>query len=350
VINNADTSLEVLGITREQYNWLTKQNPSLKSCVYAFSAEPEEGISRADAVYFLMTNLQVTNSLTSFLVLNNNVDGQAFVKDTITQMVQNPGLVLDVNASSKSPFNIDKLSITNATPEGAKFNAVYDALTKSPEFKTLFTDLFDNNQGRFNVKFEIADNLDKNGKEINGDTTLTDDKNLVIRINKQILTTTGTRLKTNIEIARTILHEAIHAYLIIKGKNPTSPGLAIPGIENMTLEEVINAIYPVTNNIQHEFMYTHMVPTMKTILTQIRDLLTTPARRSDVESLSVHPTTTPLTSITWSWNDYFKYLSLVGLEETKSFKTDFPNPSDSFSLYVEYVKRGHEYLDNKLIP
>jgi hypothetical protein len=110
VINNADTSLEVLGITREQYNWLTKQSPALKSCVYAFAAEPEEGISRADAVYFLMSNLQVTNSLTIFLVLNNTVDGKVFTKWAIDYLMQNPNVTLQQFLNWFSPDAIGEES------------------------------------------------------------------------------------------------------------------------------------------------------------------------------------------------------------------------------------------------
>jgi hypothetical protein len=291
------------------------------------------------------TNEQIA-SISNLLEQNNNsTETINFSKELTTQMMLNPALILDANASFKSPFNIDRLSITDVTPEGAKFNFIYNKLIESPEFQNFFLDLFQDPSNRFNVKFVIEDIPDKNGKKINGNTQPQTNGEMLITINKQILTALGTNSLKDIEIARTILHESIHAYLMIKGKNPVSPGIAIPGIENMTLDEVINATF--ADNIpQHNFMYNHMIPTMQTVLTQIRDLLTTQARRSEVESLRMHPDLANLrNTIPWNWNDYFKYLSLIGLGEANSFKTDFPNPSNEFNLYVEYVIRGHQYLD-----
>jgi hypothetical protein len=137
VINNADTSLEVLGITREQYNWLTKQNPSLKSCVYAFAAEPEEGIYRYDAVYFLMTNLQLTNSLTNFLVLNNNVDGQAFAVEMITSMINNDGYSGD---SSMGDYDVDNVNYTGPKQLIPKQITLNDGSTVDVIFGTTSSD------------------------------------------------------------------------------------------------------------------------------------------------------------------------------------------------------------------
>lgn len=313
--------------------------------ILGFSGRSQESL-------WLINNATIEQiaSISNFLNENNNsIEAVNFSKELITQMMLNPALILDATTSFKSPFNVDKSTITDATPEGAKFNVIYDALTKSPEFKALFLDLFQDPSNRFNVKFVIEDHVYRENnpakEELNGSTQPQLDKSMLIKINKQILTALASRPLKDIEIARTILHESIHAYLMIKGKNPVSPGIAIPGIENMTLDEVINATF--ADSIpQHNFMYNHMIPTMQTVLTQIRDLLTTQARRSEVESLRMHPDLANLrNTIPWNWNDYFKYLSLIGLGEANSFKTDYPNPSNAYNLYREYVTRGHQYLD-----
>jgi hypothetical protein len=121
-------------------------------------------------------------------------------------------------------------------------------------------------------------------------------------------------------------------------------GVSIPGIEEMDLQKVINAIYG-NNSDQHTFMYDHMIKTMENILSQLKDKLTTSERRIQVEDLSIHPTQIPLTSTTWSWDEYFKYLSLSGLNETKSFLTDFPKDSNAEFLYKQYYGHGETYLD-----
>lgn len=139
------------------------------------------------------------------------------------------------------------------------------------------------------------------------------------------------------------MHECIHAYLHVKGMYP-DVGASIPGIEEMDLQKVINAIYGKDSD-QHTFMYQHMVKTMENILSQLKDKLTTPERRIQVEDLSIHPTKIPLTSTSWSWDDYFKYLSLSGLSETKSYQTDFPKDSNSEYLFNQYNGHGETYLD-----
>ncbi|WP_185966024.1 hypothetical protein, partial [Flavobacterium sp. ZT3R18] len=295
--------------------------------------------------YWLNNNRSIVNPLWDFLkaqeLANNDMEeAKRFAVEIIDQMILNPGLKIDISSSFKSPYNIDRTAINALTPEGAKFNSIYLSLTKSPEYQKLFVGLFGNNN-RFNAKFEIAEHVyednDPTKKEVNA-TTSQDPvtKNIIIKINKQILIAGTGRSQTNIENAKTILHESIHAYLFIKANNPTV-GMDIAGI--------LNKMYP-TANEQHDFMYTKMIPTMQKVLGEIRDLatVTTPFARSEVESLTMHPTRTPLTSAPWSWNEYYRYLSLKGLDETSCFKEDFPKDSNMYDFLHEYNNQGHRYL------
>lgn len=325
--------------------------------------EDENGLIKMN---FVKTKLNVSGQQNRFLdkypviafeiydyLVANRISTEAinFSKELLDQMILNPGLYFDIEASSKSPFNIDLSNITIdlTKPENQKFNEVYIALKNIPEFKKLFLDIFDGPQTRFNVKFEIADNLpnkENPSEQDNGQTILTPNStNIIIKINKQILTpvTGGIANLSKMAIAKVILHECIHAYLHIKGMYPNT-GVSIPGIEQMDLQKVINAIYG-NESDQHTFMYDHMVKTMENILSQLKDKLTTPERRTNVEQLSIHPTRIPLTSTTWNWADYFKYLSLSGLGKTKSFQTDFPKDSNAEYLYEQYYGQGETYLD-----
>ena len=272
-----------------------------------------------------------------------------FAREMLLQMIDDPSLKLDVESSFKSPFNIDKSSIKDVTEEDKKFNSVYKSLTDSPAFKNLFLDLFDNNNKRFNVKFEIIENLDNITRKIDGFTTppVLEGRPTLIQINKQILTSTGLRPMTNIEIAKTILHECIHAYLAIKGKYPDAGGSTIPGIENMTFAEVLKATRPGTG-AQHDFMYKNMVPTMQKILAEIRDSVTSSTTRATVESIRLQPNfySNPIKTTLWNWNDYFYYLSLNGLQDTEAFKISFPANTDQFELLLEYNFFGHKHLKN----
>ena len=253
---------------------------------------------------------------------------------------ENPDSNFDVEASFKSPFNIDKSSIKDVTEEDKKFNKLYDALKTSPEFKKLFIDLFDGDKSRINVKFEIADRVyednDTSKPEVNA-TTSEDPvtKNLTIKISKQILIAGTTKSQTNIENAKTILHECIHAYLFSKAANASV---------GATFVETLNIKYS-TPNEQHDFMYGKMIPTMQKVLGEVRDLVTTEPKRTILEAYTMHPTTNPLTSTSFNWLDFYKNLSLSGLNDTSGFKQDLPNPSDALRLHQNYIDAGKNELD-----
>ncbi|WP_310379336.1 hypothetical protein [Flavobacterium sp.] len=273
--------------------------------------------------------------------INNNwsQDSFDFGQDLIDEVFLNPTLNFDINATAKSPANIDRSTITNATPEGAKFNTVYDALTNSPEFKLLFIDLFQDNS-RFNVKFEIAEHVyednDPTKKEVNATTSqIPGTDNSIIKISKQILIAGTTKSQTNIENAKTILHECIHAYLFVKANYPTA---------GKDFVKILNSMYP-TPIEQHDFMYGFMIPTMQTVLGEIRDLVTTEPKRAVIEQYTMHPTLNPMTSTTFNWSDFYRNLSLSGLDETSCFKQDFQDPSDALRLHKNYIDAGKYELD-----
>lgn len=113
----------------------------------------------------------------------------------------------------------------------------------------------------------------------------------------------------------------------------------------MSFQEVLIATKPGTG-VQEDFIYNHMVPLMQNILTPLRDTLTSIEGRQAAEDLLFNAQLYSNTKniISWKWVDYFYYLSLVGLQETAGFKAKFPNPSDSFELFLEYVKWGHNAL------
>jgi hypothetical protein len=266
-------------------------------------------------------------------------ESKEFALQIITPLRGDSSLKIDIESSFKSPFNIDKSSIKDVAEADKKFNKLYDALKTSPEFKKLFLDIFHDSK-RFNVKSEIADRVyeDNNSSKPEVNATTSEDpitKNLTIKISKQILISGTTRSQTNIENTKTILHECIHASLFSKAANPTV---------GATFDETLNIKYPSADE-QHNFMYDKIIPTMQKVLGEIRDLVTTIPKRTILEEYTMHPTTNPLTSIPFNWVDYYRYLSLSGLDETDCFKQDFQNPSDALRLHQNYIDAGKTELD-----
>lgn len=270
----------------------------------------------------------------------NSSERLAFLRQAIITLKS--GTYLDLTYSEKSPMNVDLTNIfTNSSlPENRKFIDIYNALITSPEFKKLFIDLFGDSK-MYNVKFEVAEHVYENNdptkKEVNA-TTSQDPitKNFTIKINKQILITGTSKSQTKIENAKTILHECIHAYLFVKANNPSA---------GADFVKVLNTMYPTVKE-QHDFMYGRMIPTMQKVLGEIRDLVTTGSKRAILETqYTMHPTITPLTSTSWIWLEYYKYISINGLEEASCFKVDFPINSNQFNLFTKYIEYGRKELD-----
>ncbi len=263
-------------------------------------------------------------------------DGQFSATTQLKNAIQN------FKYSQKSPADIDLFSILDKKDlsENKKFIEIYDALTKSPEFKSLFLDIFTDSK-KFNVKFEIEDHVYKDNdptkEEVNA-ITIQDPitKNIIIKVSKQILMVGSSMSQTKIENAKTVLHECIHAYLFVKASNPNV---------GADFVKILNSMYPTVNE-QHDFMYNKMIPTMQKVLFEIRDSVTTLSNRTILETqYTMHPSTNPLTSTSWIWDEYYKFLSLKGLDEANCFKIDLPVGSDKWNLFTKYIDYGHNVLD-----
>lgn len=248
------------------------------------------------------------------------------------------GSLTDVWASLRSPVNVDRSNISNDTSEGKNFNSVYNALTQSPTFQKLYVDLFADSN-RFNVKFEIDEHVyeDNNPskKEVNAITILEPGtNNFVIKMNKQLLIPDTGKSQINIENAKTILHECIHAYLFVKANNPSV---------GADFVKILNSMYPTVNE-QHDFMYDKMIPTMQKVLYEIRDLVTTSNGRSEVDDLKIYTKKDNSTFEIWNWINYYKFISINGLEETTCFKIDFPKDSNELYYLSNYIIGGKTWL------
>lgn len=290
----------------------------------------------------------------SYLQNNSSSESNAFAKEMINQMRQNPALILDITASSKSPSNIDRSTITNATTEGAKFNTVYDALTNSPEFKLLFIDLFQDNS-RFNVKFEIGNVL--NGANGNTNTDLNNPTLNTITISPAFLNSSN-----KMEIAKTIIHECIHAYLNIKLCD-AGQGISIPTLNNLDYYNVVNQKYNGFNGSQdqHNFIYNYMLPIMGTILSEVKDSIVTPTNNLVMLSdIVVHIPYNNSPATPFIWNDYYHNLSLNGLQNCSFFQNEIgtiqvvngvPIPIITINQtlmqsFIQYISRGHWNINN----
>lgn len=297
-------------------------------CLAALSMTQQQDIR--NYIYYLAENTANTSISASFQE----------IEDFMAAACGNTDLDLDFELSLKSPAYIDFSEIDKTTPEGQKFDCIYKKLAQSPSFKNLFIDTFGGTQEKLNIKFEIAEDLG------NADGTCTslppNNGNYInlIRIDKKILS--GNNEKSKFFIARVILHECIHAYLNIKKIN-CNLGTSIPELNGMDLETLIGTFYQGfgchidvngSPQSQHDFMFTYLIPTFQNIFNEIRNLLATSNDILNAEGSYYNEIND--SDFNWSWNDFYKYISLEGLHNTDTFMqniSQIPNENFYYNFY-----------------
>ena len=149
--------------------------------------------------------------------------------------------LLNETYSNLSPFDVDiseQLKDTLNVAENEKFVCIYNKLINSPKFKDLFIDTFGESQN-LNVKFEITNEISVNGRckttniSVNPTTGEIVEANMIIQLNKNYV-----NQKSSIAIAKTIIHEAIHAYLNIK-QYGCNQGTSFQQLDDMQLSEIL---------------------------------------------------------------------------------------------------------------
>ncbi|AOC95375.1 hypothetical protein BB050_02261 [Flavobacterium anhuiense] len=274
--------------------------------------------------YTIINNYQYSKALIDFLnnegftpankaftlqMLYNIEDGQFTIVKQLNNSIQN------FIYSQKSPVNVDLSAILNDLnlPENQKFNTVYKTLTESPEFKNLFLNIFQNST-RYNVKFQTG-NI---AGGANGDTktNLLDPTNNIITIDANFI-----KNNSKLVVAKTILHECIHAFLNVKLCDGQLGN--IPNINNEDFYNIVNKSYDGFNNdqAQHNFIYNYMIPTMEKVLAEIKDKLISPAESTFLQELVFHPES-PTIDVKFNWNDFYKNLVLGGLQDCEFFKNE----------------------------
>ncbi len=339
-------------------NWLTTSNERINFWgFYTFlnnsnirGFKPQNLFDIKD--YLLSADTQTAEAIIDYLFEHlNNSEVTGFVISFIESQNES-GLNLDFEKSLKSPANIDFSAIDQNTPEGQKFDCIYKKLMESASFKNLFVDTFGGEQTKLNVKFEIAENLPNS---TNGNCVLLPANNgnytNLIRINKNILI--GSDIKSNFNIAKTILHESIHAYLNIKKIN-CNLGSTIAELNGLDLQELIGTFYQSfgchisvngSPQSQHEFMFNHLVPTFQNVFTEIRDLLASQSNIDYVNNSQYHNNINN-EYFSWNWNDFYKYFSLQGLHLCDSFIQNISqNPLENF-YYDFYRYQAQQFTKN----
>ncbi|MGM0635330.1 MAG: hypothetical protein ACQESK_04650 [Bacteroidota bacterium] len=326
------------------------------------------GLDAATQQIFNNFSYDTKNEIQDFLEGEDySSDAVDFIMEVIEVLNENPDFSPDFELSYKSPYNIDLTNVTpdetNPEPEKERFIEVYEAVTESSMFKNMIQQTFDENE-RLNVKFEIIENLSSSntndpahGKAILHMGTLNETEgneavDITIQINKNSLV--GSNSVSKIAIAKTIMHEFIHAYIYIKLIN-ANLGASLEDLNNNDLAESLNdynvALDGNSAAAQHEFMFDKMVPTLSNNLAQILNLLVPQNHQAGASEYNFEGTQTEvedprdetnfvditLPDTPWNWNEFYYYFSLGGLQNTDAFYNSIWL-SEGHMLYGKYIK------------
>lgn len=286
----------------------------------------------------------LTSNITDGVVNNNAL---LFADEIINQMMLNPALNINIETSANSPAFIDTSSVMGNTPEEIKFRQVYNSLQQSSNFKNLFTNLF-GVTNFINVKFKI-ENINQPGV---GGTCQLFSSSFGGLTNEIIINRNNLLTNSNVNIATAIIHECIHAFLNIKLRHPNI-GMTINNINNLNLQQCINTYYNgfSGDQSQHDFFVDFLIPTISSILNEVKEELFTSQQISTAEHplysnqyiYGVNPTI-PATYneqvLPWSWDHFFYYQSQVGLQNCTAFNVINPLNSSNYLNFIQYIQTG----------
>ncbi|WP_159800475.1 hypothetical protein [Flavobacterium sp. MK4S-17] len=307
---------------------------------------------------FLNTNTPIKDDVFNYIKQNHTDADKNFALQAIDQMMKT-GLKFDMIRSNSSPGNIDLTAVQGNTVEEIKFRDIYDKLLQSDKYKNLFVNLFGNNDVH-NIKFKIGA-VQANDPYVNATSQLT--KTPESMYNEITITRSHLNDASNVSIAVTIVHELIHAFLNVKMRYPDAgPQFGLDVINGMTFVEAANTHYGglVGQNNQHNFFVDYMIPTLADIISPLKDKLLTPLQINRVEHPELHEnyflnepmlkddnTYGPSDIIeAFNWDDYFNYISMVGLQHCTAFNSLYPENSKERYYFLNYIRLDAMALKN----
>jgi hypothetical protein len=148
--------------------------------------------------------------------------------------------------------------------------------------------------------------------------------------------------RSYLQIARTLVHEAIHAELFRKRQEMVNSGQQSDcGTEQPKSFEDLWCYYlyyktPAdSENYHHEYMADHYVKTIAGALGEMHPELSS-QRFIDLMNQGLYALDG--TRYDWSWPDFFKALAWQGLEETNEYKNVIEKDSESNKKHKAYIE------------
>lgn len=261
--------------------------------------------------------------------INNNAE-----VDTAVEAVIN---IYNQNFSQKSPFQVD---ISNLFQDGVmdddekRFLDIKEIVTQTTQYKNIIDNIFNDTTG-FSVEYVVVDNLTNGaGKRLNGATFL-NGTIATIEIDRNHINTA-----TKIDIALTIMHEALHAYMYYIIANDVN--VSVPN--NVNLNDISECIDLYLDNYvgmsggqsaQHQFMAEELLPILQDVILEAltllydQNILNLIEQQGRVRIINENgelewksgPLPGNIQNYYWNWSDFAYYFALGGLQDTDFFQS-----------------------------
>ena len=235
-----------------------------------------------------------------------------------------------VNLSNVNPCIEDETIDTSQVEDNEEFMCIYTALTNTTGFKNLFINTFGESVD-INVTFQLVD--------LPGRAGIIDFAAGAVNVDNQIIQINKTHLDTKhpFWVARTIIHEAIHAYLNVKVFECVS-GTTVESLDDKDLEELlIEMEYDCLNTAvsDHDLIFNGLIEHMEEILEEaFPDLVAPEDFNPNINYFPPNANTDD--PIPFGWTSGYHYISLSGLSGTSGFQTRLPIGSDSLYFFNSY--------------
>lgn len=271
--------------------------------------------------------------------------------DEVGINVDLPCAIANSTINENSPFNVDLSSINPCTsdseniitPEDELLLCLYEKLSENALFKDFFINTFGESEN-MNVTIKVVDEYPEHivNQQAAGVThsqaiTVNTQTGELISADIDILIRRGYMNQwSTMSIAKTLLHEALHAYLIIQLSGCGQSG-DLEGFDNLDVGELVNQYYgsACAGQEQHEFMFELLLPFMTQILSDLRDNLIPETHQGFAESIGDFHNEQDSSGDTqlWNWDQFFLYVSLNGLQNTNAYQNNIENsPAKAFNF------------------
>ena len=85
-----------------------------------------------------------------------------------------------------------------------------------------------------------------------------------------------------------------------------------------------------------------MLPSMKAVLSEVKDLLVSPTNNVTMEGLTMRIPLPTSPGTPWNWNDFYENLALSGLQDCDFFKSEIGtfNADKTVATIIDATKMG----------